>query len=297
MSLKRLRVAADKLAWGMRVVGPLATSRGMIRMGALQLRRPPRARIRLACGPVLEFAYPGQYPPVLVLFGDVIDPEFAFLREIAHPGCTVVDVGAAIGQFTVFAAALLDAKVYAFEPSGFNIATLRANLDRNGVADQVSVHQVALSSSEGEGDFATAPTAFTSRLDTPSESSERVPIRLLSSMLEEIDVDHVDILKVNVAGFEPAVLEGAMPVLAAGRVDVLILLLGLSSLAWYARIATLGYRFFYYHPRRRSLHEVERFDEEAVLSHMPWPARHIIAVRAGAVSDGLVDGLTLEKAI
>jgi hypothetical protein len=123
--------------------------------------------------------------------------------------------------------------------------------------------------------------------DSPDLCGELVNVDTLAATLKSLPLDHVDILKVNVAGYEPAVLEGAMPCLEAGQVDVLIALLGLPSLAWYEVISRLDYRFFYYHPIKRTLFEVTSFDEAAVLEHRPWPARNIIAIRRGALG-GLV---------
>ena len=87
----------------------------------------------------------------------------------------------------------------------------------------------------------------------------------------------------HVVGHEPKVLEGAEPFLAEGRADILILLLGLASLRWYAKLADYGYRFFYYHPIEVMLYEVTAFDEASVLDNRPWPARHIIGIHGSAL--------------
>lgn len=291
--LARLGVIKDKLGWGLRVVGPLAVLRGAWRFGRVWLSRPKRAEVHLRSGPILEFDYPHQFPSTLMLFGDFIDPEFAFLVRIAQPHWHIVDVGAAIGQFSMFAAVCLPgAMVHAFEPSGANVATLRRNIARNGAGGRVVVHQAALSDRRETAHFSTAPKNWMSQLSDAQGADapgELVEVDTLAATLPRLGLDHVDILKVNVAGFEPAVLEGAMPSLAAGKVDMMILLLGIPSLAHYAAMAGLGYRFFYYHPRQQTLFEVTRFDQDSVLAHRPWPARHIIAIR-GAALDGLVAG-------
>lgn len=278
-----------KLRWGTRAVGPIAAARGVWRLVCLSLGRPERAEVRLRSGPILEFDYPGQFPPTLMLFGDFIDPEFAFLRQVARLHWRIVDVGAAIGQFSMFAAICLpDATVHAFEPSSANVATLQRNIVRNGVEGRVFVHQAALSNRRETARFETAPKTWMSQLsDSPTNDpqSELVSVDTLDATLRSLRLSHVEVLKINVAGFEPAVLEGAMPCLAAGQVDVLILLLGMPSLAYYEAIAALGYRFFYYHPPQRTLFEVTRFDADSVLAHRPWPARHIIAIRGPALDD------------
>ena len=288
----KLRTAWDKLLWGIRVVGPGRVLQGAARLALLGLLHPKRSEVRLRSGTVMEFDYPSQFPPMLVMFGDLVDPEFAYLQAISRPGCTMIDVGAAIGQFTLFASRL-GATVHAFEPSGTNVATLVRNLDRNGVAGRVAVHQAALSNMTGEACFQTDARTWLSRLDR-SQGGELVRVQRLSDAMAELSLDHVSVIKINVSGYEPAVMEGAWPFLTEGRADILVLLLGLESLPWYEKIAGLGYRFFYYHPRRKTLYEVTEFDASSVLEHRPWPARHIIAIRSGAIADGMVANLPIE---
>jgi FkbM family methyltransferase len=293
----RMNSAVHKLGWGMRVVGVAATGRGMMRVLKLRVQRPRHAEISLKSGYVLEFGYPSQFPVVLVMFGDLIDPEFAFLRKVSIKNWIFADIGAAIGQFTLFAAGLPGAIVHAFEPSGANVATLKKNIARNGVGKRVSVHKLALSNADGESRFETTALTWTSRLkEAGAPGTETVTVRTLAGELERLGIDHLSVLKINVAGFEPEVMEGAMPFLADGGADIIILLLGLRSLPWYARIAACGYRFFYYHPMEHALYEVTAFDEASVLHHRPWPARHIIAIHQKAIDAGVVAGLTLRKA-
>ncbi|MDB5562682.1 MAG: FkbM family methyltransferase [Hyphomicrobiales bacterium] len=291
----RLKSGLDKLRWGVRVVGAKATIRGTARMIAISLRRPKRSEIRLRSGPVLEFDYPRQFPPTLMMFGDLIDPEFAFLREVARAGWVMADIGAAIGQFTLFAATLPGATIHAFEPSSLNIATLRQNLVRNSATTAVTLHQIALSNSEGEAIFETTERTWMSRLGGANSEGEVVAVRTLTGEFERLGLEHVAVLKINVAGFEPTVLAGGEAYLAKGKADILILLLGLESLPWYGRLASLGYRFFYYHPEERTLYEVTAFDQQAVLDHRPWPARHIIGIRGGAIEDGIVAALAIRQ--
>lgn len=284
----RVRNAASKIAWGLRSAGAAPAAAGALRLAHLRLRQPRRASVRTRSGFELEFAYPSQMPTALVAFGDMIDPEYPLLRALANPSWVVVDVGAAIGQFTVFAATLPVATVHAFEPSSANVDTLRANLARNHCEGVVTVHRTALSDHDGTAAFTTTGEAMVSgvhRAD-PAGETEEVQLRRLDDELARLHLQHVDVLKINVAGYEAAVLDGASSFLESGGADVLVLLLGTESLSRYARLADHGYRFFYFHPRDRELHEVRRFDETA-LAGRPWPARHIVALHERAMARGL----------
>ena len=99
----------------------------------------------------------------------------------------------------------------------------------------------------------------------------------------------MSVLKINVAGFEPEVIEGAMQVLAQERVDILILLIGRPSYRAYRELSRLGYRFFFFHPPSLQLHEISSIDDEGLIVNRPWPARHVLAIRAKAIT-AILDG-------
>jgi len=296
----RLRIpihsGVAKLRWGARTVGWAATALGGLRLFRLWIMRPPRVEVRLRnSGAVLGFAYPTQLVPALVVFGDLIDPEYAFLAAVARPGWIFLDVGAAIGQFTVFAAFSTRGRVHAFEPGSENLATLRSNIARNGIVDRVSIHEMALSNHKGEAEFATASNPFMSRLDrTGPTKGKRITVDTLTNVVERLGIDQVSVLKINVAGFEPEVIEGAIPILAQERVDILILLIGRPSYAAYREISRLGYRLFFFHPPSQRLHEISSIDDEGLIVNRPWPARHVLAIRAKAITAILDGRVTVE---
>lgn len=286
--------AVGKLGWGLRAAGPTAALVGAARMGALRARRPSRAVVRARSGFELEFAYPEQMPTVLVAFGDLIDPEYDVLRDLARPDWVVLDVGAAIGQLTVFSARLPVGHVHAYEPSSANLATLHANLRRNRVEGLVTVHRTALGAAAGRALFTTTGEAMVSGLHQGPAGGEveEVEVVRLDEEVVRLGLERVDLLKVNVAGYEPAVLSGAEGLLSRGGTDVLVLLLGLESLDHYARLAGHGYRFFFAHPRRHELHECRRFDA-SMLDVRPWPARHVIGIHRDALERGVASGWAL----
>lgn len=284
--VRRSAALARKFAWGARTVGLPEALVGILRLAALRWRHPTRARTTLRSGLILDYAVPSQVAPALVVFRDLIDPEFAFLRTVAAPDWQVVDVGAAIGQFTAFSARLPVAHVHAYEPNGANLESLHRNIALNDVTGRVTVHIAALAETEGELVFEETSNAYMSHLST-SGTGTRVPVRTLDAEVERLGLDRVSVLKVNVAGHEPAVLAGAAGLLRDGRADVLVLLIGEQSHESYRQLEQWGYQFFFFHPGQRLLYRVTDFSR-AGLARRPWPARHLIGVHEEAIGRGLL---------
>ena len=288
MSNKRARFgnALEKMIWGIKTVGIFRVMRGLVRYARYRVVRPESVQIHLSrINAQLKFNYPSQLVPALVLFGDLIDPEYAFLQAAARPSWTFLDVGAAIGQFSI-AAASGGGMIQAFEPSDENVRSLIRNVELNGLEKRVSVHRLAFSDQSGSAQFVTSPNTYMSHLtgqDAEESGRENVQITTLSLWCTERLISNVSVLKINTAGSEPLVLEGGDSFLKAAGADVLILLLGASSVPYYERLRAYGYRFFFFHPIHSTLHEVRTLDENALLEARPWPARHVIAIHVGAI--------------
>ena len=124
-----------------------------------------------------------------------------YIRSLGRTG-TYVDVGAAIGTHTIFFAMLCNAeRVYAFEPLEHNFERLTRNLALNGLADVVVPMKLALSNTTGEMQL------------TMDRWSERVPIDRLDNVVRE----RVAVIKIDVEGMEPEVLQGATRILRDDR--------------------------------------------------------------------------------
>ena len=167
-TVTKLRNVVNKAVWGVRAVGLPAALRGGCRVAGFRLRRPAHSMVRVRSGFDLHFTFPEQMPIALVAFGDLIDPEYRFLREIASPDWVVADVGAAIGQFTIFSSTLPVRTVHSFEPSEQNLESLRKNVELDSASQTVVVHPLALSNYEGRQSFATSTRAWVSGSTTPA---------------------------------------------------------------------------------------------------------------------------------
>ena len=149
-------------------------------------------------------------------------------------GDVLVDCGANVGMYTVWAAKTRRARVIAFEPEAQNYALLNRNILLNGIADLVTAYCVGLSDrsaytalhmadlrpgaschSVGEAlDFRHEPMA--------SRFAQGCVAATLDELVASGAVPVPDHIKIDVYGFEPKVIAGARATLADARVRSLL---------------------------------------------------------------------------
>ena len=176
-------------------------------------------RCDLRDGIMREVCLTGRYEP----------QETALLRHILAPGMTFVDVGANWGYFTLSAAHLVGrtGRVLSVEADPRACRTLRANVARNRL-DTVRLVEAAASDAPGtlrlqeyesaaceSGNYGLAGA-------TPGAAHGRsfdVPARPLDDVLDEAGIERVDLLKMDIEGAEGRALVGLRRMLAARRID------------------------------------------------------------------------------
>jgi FkbM family methyltransferase len=157
----------------------------------------------------------------LIVTPQFFDPaELAFIRQRAETSQAFrfVDVGANVGAYTVFAAQAggTSGRVIAIDPNRRVLDRLAFNVAANGLAT-VTVVNVALGETEGTAEFAIdlhnmgKSSLMLEHAARQGKELIRVPVRPLLAVVEEAGFDHIDVLKVDVEGYEDRVL---MPFLA-----------------------------------------------------------------------------------
>jgi FkbM family methyltransferase len=137
----------------------------------------------------------------------------------------LVDVGANVGMYTVWAAKTRGVRVFAFEPESQNYGLLNRNLMLNGLGGQVKAYCLALSDRPGFSELHLAsldPGAschqlgekvdFNHRPAEPKYSQGCVAARL-DDLVRDGVVPPPHHVKIDVDGFEPKVIAGAAEVL------------------------------------------------------------------------------------
>jgi len=139
------------------------------------------------------------------------------LARHIRPGMTVVDVGANIGYYTLVFAGLVGprGRVLAFEPDPDLYAAAVENVRRNGKAEIVQLHRCALGAQTAvmhllRGHVNSGDNRL--RREVPhSPRAVAVPVKRLDDV---IGGAAVDVIKIDVQGWECDVLEGMSGTLA-----------------------------------------------------------------------------------
>lgn len=147
----------------------------------------------------------------------------------ARIGDVVADVGANIGLYTIALAKRVgnEGEVHAFEPDLANFCALDRHCHLNQVAARVVTHQVAVA---GEN----RRVAFESGSGPESHIRNGAPVSEVDGVrLDSVFAgDHIDILKIDVEGFEENVLKGASGLLRARARDPRIIYIEVHPFAW-----------------------------------------------------------------
>lgn len=143
--------------------------------------------------------------------------EHEMLRDMASrlsPGDLVLDVGANIGNHTLYLAAVARAAVVAYEPNERLTEPLLASIQLNGLADRVAVRAVAVGDHAGRGSFAEEmPTNLGGQSVQDDEEGVFELVRLDDERLPAVPA----MVKIDVEGMELPVLAGAARLIAEHR--------------------------------------------------------------------------------
>jgi FkbM family methyltransferase len=153
----------------------------------------------------------------------------AWIRGFS-PGEVLVDIGANVGMYTIWAAKTRGVRVFAFEPESQNYALLYKNIVLNNLSDRVIAYCAALSDENSFSllhlsDFRAGGSchSFGEKLDFKLENwNPRISQGSIATTLDHLVTSGVvpapNYVKIDVDGLEHKVLAGCKGVLADRRV-------------------------------------------------------------------------------
>ena len=175
--------------------------------------------------------------------------DMGFLLHLLRPGDLFVDVGANVGSYTVLASAVCGAEAIAIEPDPGAAAILRRNVEENKIGDCVEVLEIASGQAAGVAQL-TIGNDTTNRITGDISVSTR---KVIVKSLDELLVDRVPtLIKVDVEGYEPAVIAGAKRTLTNPSLKAVIIETVTPEID--ASLLDAGFCRGNYDPFMRSLH-------------------------------------------
>lgn len=153
------------------------------------------------------------------------EPETLRWIKSIPEGAVLWDIGANIGLYSVYAAKKRNCRVWAFEPSVFNMELLARNIFLNGLTDQICIIPLALSdrlgtnhlrmtSKEWGGALSTFGHEFGWDGQTIRQIFEFQTLGLsMEDAMQRLSIPQPDYIKMDVDGIEHLILKGGTEVL------------------------------------------------------------------------------------
>lgn len=142
--------------------------------------------------------------------------ELEMLQDIqanVSVGDLVLDVGANIGNHTLYLAAIAECKVVSFEPNASLIEALRRSVEINQLSERVTLMPYGVGEAAGQGHFA---AIMQENLGGQSIEIGEGDIRIVA--LDELELPgRVRLIKIDVEGMELPVLQGAAGLIQKDR--------------------------------------------------------------------------------
>ncbi|RDC56210.1 FkbM family methyltransferase [Pedobacter chinensis] len=191
--------------------------------------------------------------------------DMGFLLHFLRNEDTFFDVGANVGAYTLLASGVCRSKTISFEPVPTTYHILKKNINLNKLNDLVTIENKGVGSEEGNLRF-TAEEDTTNHVileDQEHQNSILVPIVFLDNYYP---ANNPALIKIDVEGFETAVLKGADQILNDKALKAIIIELngsggryGYDDNQIHAKLLSHGFKPYEYHPIERKIEELDTF--------------------------------------
>lgn len=149
------------------------------------------------------------------VYANLPEPLWSLAWKQLNENSIIFDIGANIGAFSLKSAAYLhqrklQSSIYAIEPNPQIIIRLRKNVNLNPDLNKlIQIEEIALSDQKRIMHFTSGCANSGGGKLTNEKTGVEVKVNTLDSFVSEHDLQRVDLIKIDVEGFEPRVLKGA----------------------------------------------------------------------------------------
>jgi FkbM family methyltransferase len=150
----------------------------------------------------------------------------AVLRRLLRPGMNCLDIGANLGYYSVRMAAVVaqgGGRVFSFEPDAFAFSLLSRNRQENHLENVITLFPVACGQHEAIGVLVRDPNPSNyggSHMREDTQNGNPTAIRRVDDMVPP-DM-RIDLVKIDIEGFELFALRGMSRILATDRPTIVM---------------------------------------------------------------------------
>lgn len=161
----------------------------------------------------------------------------AIARQLTHPGDVILDVGANLGNHTVYWARS-GRRVIAFEPNPVTRSALVESIGLNKISALVDIRAIALGATPGAGSLRKLLENNEGAISVEATAGGDIPI----FRLDDLDLPEAALIKIDVEGAEESVLTGARDTIARLRPFIIAEMHDGQSDGAAALLRDMGYR-------------------------------------------------------
>ncbi len=156
---------------------------------------------------LIKFHIRDNYPTDMIVVNEIWKENVYEVKDTHfNRGGVVIDIGANIGTFSVYAANF-GATVYAIEPEPHNLESLRKNININDMENKINVCPYAIT--DFKGTVVINDMGGGSTIKDDGIFGAEVEAMPLNNFFELYHINEVDVLKIDVEGAEVEIILGA----------------------------------------------------------------------------------------
>ncbi len=213
------RILPESLAWRLKP---------KLRSLAQSIVKPCPSRIQSVTDGFKMNLDPAEKIPSHIAFEGMYEPGLRnLIKKTLHPGDHFLDIGSNIGYFSCLARSIVGptGKVSVLEANPSMATQVKENLELNGWADSVDIHEIAAWNKEETLTFNLAPIGKSGMGSVRDLSEINKSIEVEALPLDQIfssDNKKISAIKIDVEGAETQVIEGAKKVIQRDKPVIFI---------------------------------------------------------------------------